>query len=91
MLYFTILWALFAGIGDPFLALTVKKPKENQCFWLRTLKNLRKMNVFALPKHLVRGSRETPERLQRGSKTPERHQRDTREAAERQQDTRETA
>ena len=36
MLYFTILLALFAGIGDPFLALTVKKPKENQCFWLRT-------------------------------------------------------
>ena len=36
MLYFTILWALFAGIGDPCLALTVKKPKENQCFWLRT-------------------------------------------------------
>ena len=71
------------------LASNLKKPKENQCFWLRTLKNIRKMNVFALPKHLVRGSRETPERLQRGSKTPERHQRDTRESAERQQDTRE--
>ena len=39
-------WALFAGIGDLFLALTFKKPKENQCFWLRTLKNLRKINVF---------------------------------------------
>ena len=50
MLYFTILWALFAGIGDPFLALTVKKPKENQCFWLRTLKNLRKTFVFAFPR-----------------------------------------
>ena len=24
--------ALFAGIGDLFLALTFKKPKENQCF-----------------------------------------------------------
>ena len=45
--------ALFAGIGDLFLALTLKKPKENQCFWLRTLKNLRKINVFALPEHLV--------------------------------------
>ena len=52
MLYFTILWALFAGIGDPFLGLTLKKPKENQYFWLRTLKNLRKINVFALPEHL---------------------------------------
>ena len=49
MLYFTILWALFAGIGDPFLGLTLKKPKENQCFWLRTLKNLRKINVFIFP------------------------------------------
>ena len=47
MLYFTILLALFAGIGDPFLALTLKKPKENHCFWLRTLKNLRKTFVFA--------------------------------------------
>ena len=53
MLYFTILLALFAGIGDPFLGLTLKKPKENQCFWLRTLKNLRKINVFAFPEHLV--------------------------------------
>ena len=35
------------------MALTLKKPKENQCFWLRTLKNLRKINVFALPEHLV--------------------------------------
>ena len=52
MLYFPILWALFAGIGDPFLGLTLKKPKENQCFWLRTLKNLRKINVFAFPEHL---------------------------------------
>ena len=43
----------FAGIGDLFLALSLKKPKENQCFWLRTLKNLRKINVFALPEHLV--------------------------------------
>ena len=50
MLYFTILLALFAGIGDPFLALTLKKPKENQCFWLRTLKNLRKIYVFAFPR-----------------------------------------
>ena len=50
MLYFTILLALFAGIGDPFLALTLKKPKENHCFWLRTLKNLRKTFVFAFPR-----------------------------------------
>ena len=50
MLYFTILLALFAGIGDPFLGLTLKKPKENQCFWLRTLKNLRKTFVFAFPR-----------------------------------------
>ena len=45
--------ALFAGIGDLVLALTLKKPKESQCFWLRTLKNLRKINVFAFPEHLV--------------------------------------
>merc|ERR1711953_249946 len=50
MLYFTIPLALFAGIGDPFLALTLKKPKENHCFWLRTLKNLRKTFVFAFPR-----------------------------------------
>ena len=48
--YFTILLTLFSGIGDPFLALTLKKPKENQCFWLRTLKNLRKTFVFAFPR-----------------------------------------
>ena len=35
----------FKRIGDPFLALTVKKLKENQCFWLRTVKNLRKIKV----------------------------------------------
>ena len=45
--------ALFTGIGDASLGLTLKKPKENQCFWLRALKNLRKINVFALPGHLV--------------------------------------
>ena len=50
MAYFTILLALFAGIGDPFLALTLKKPKENHCFWLRTLKNLRKTFVFVFPR-----------------------------------------
>ena len=49
----TMILALFAGIGDLCLALTLKKPKENQCFWLRTLTNLRKINVFALPEHLV--------------------------------------
>ena len=26
-----------------FLASKLKKPKENQCFWLRTSKNLRKL------------------------------------------------
>ena len=49
MPYFTVLLALFSGIGDRFLALTFKKPKENHCFWLRTLKNLRKTFVFAFP------------------------------------------
>ena len=53
MLIFTRFWELFPGIWDPFLSQTLKKPKENQCFWLRTLKNLRKINVFALPEHLV--------------------------------------
>ena len=48
--YFTILLALFSGIGDPFLALNLKKPKENHCFWLRTLKNLRKTFVFVFPR-----------------------------------------
>ena len=32
------------------MALTLKKPKENHCFWLRTLKNLRKISVFAFPR-----------------------------------------
>ena len=50
MLYFTILLALFSGIGDPFLALTLKKPKENHCFWLRTLENIRKTFVFVFPR-----------------------------------------
>ena len=49
----TLILALFAGIGDLFLDLTLKKPSENQCFWFRTLKNLRKINAFALPKHLA--------------------------------------
>ena len=49
----TMILALFAGIGDLFLALNLNKPKQNQCFWLRTLKNLGKINVFALPEHLV--------------------------------------
>ena len=29
-----------------FLVLTVKKPTENPCFWLRNSKNLRKIKVF---------------------------------------------
>ena len=53
MLVFTMIWALFPGIGDLFLALNLKKPEENQCFWLRTFKNLRKINVFAFPEHLA--------------------------------------
>ena len=53
MLFFTMNLALFPGIGDPFFSQTLKKPKEKQCVWLRTLKNLRKINVFALPEHLV--------------------------------------
>ena len=48
--YFTILLPLFARIGDPLLALTLKKPKENHCFWLRTLKNPWKTFVFAFPR-----------------------------------------
>ena len=44
----TMILALFAGIGDLFLALTLKKPKENICVWLPTLKNEMKINVLAL-------------------------------------------
>ena len=53
MLFFTMILALVPGIWDLFLDLNLKKPKENPCVWLRTLKNLRKINVFALPEHLV--------------------------------------
>ena len=49
----TLILALFAGIGDLFLALTIEKHEENQCVGLRALKNLRKIIVFALPEHLV--------------------------------------
>ena len=49
----TMILALVARIGDLFGALTLKKPKENRCVWLRTLKNLKKINVFAVPEHLV--------------------------------------
>ena len=38
--------ALFAGKWVPILSSTLKKPKENQGFWLQPLKNLRKINVF---------------------------------------------
>ena len=48
-----VILALFDGIGHLFLALTVEKPEGNHCFWLPTLKNLRKINVFAVPGHLV--------------------------------------
>ena len=53
MMILAMILELFPGIRNPFFSQTVKKPKENQCFWLRTLKNLRKINVFALPEHLV--------------------------------------
>ena len=53
MLFFTMNLALFPGIWELFLDLNLKKPKENQCVWLRTLKNLRKIRVFAFPEHLV--------------------------------------
>ena len=53
MLFFTMILALFPGICDLFLDLNLKKPEEYQCFWLRNLKNLRKINVLAFPEHLV--------------------------------------
>ena len=53
MMILAMILELFPGIRDPFFSQTLKKPKENQCFWLRTLKNLRKINVFAFPEHLV--------------------------------------
>ena len=53
MLFFIMLLAFFPGIGSLFLGLNLKKPKENQCFWLQTLKNPRVMHVFAFPVHLV--------------------------------------
>ena len=53
MLIFTMFLELFPGIWDPFFSQTLKKPKENQYVRLQTLKNLREINVFALPEHLV--------------------------------------
>ena len=53
MMILAMILELFPGIRDPFFSQTLKKPKENQCVWLRTLKNLRKIDVFALPEHLV--------------------------------------
>ena len=38
----------FAGKWGLFLGPTREKSKQNQCFWLRTLKNLRKINDFCL-------------------------------------------
>ena len=46
----TMILTLFAGLVDLFLALTLERPEENQCFRLPILKNLRKINVFALPR-----------------------------------------
>ena len=58
-----------------FLASNLKKPKENHCFWLRTLKNLRKIIVF--------DTREAAERQQRDTREAAERQQDTREAAKR--------
>ena len=44
--YSAVILALFAGKWVPKLSLTFKKPKENQCFRLQPLKNLRKINGF---------------------------------------------
>ena len=44
--YSTTILALFAGKWGPILRPTLKKPKENQGFWLQPLKNLRKIKVF---------------------------------------------
>ena len=44
--YSTTILALFAGKWGPILRSTLKKPKENQGFWLQPLKNLRKIKVF---------------------------------------------
>ena len=44
--YSTAILAHWAGKWRPILRSTLKKPKENQGFWLQPLKNLRKINVF---------------------------------------------
>ena len=44
-LFFTMILVLFPGIEDLFLVLNLK-PKENQCVWHRTLKNLGKIKVL---------------------------------------------
>ena len=36
----------FSALGAPGSSQNLKKPKENQCFWLQPSKNLRKINVF---------------------------------------------
>ena len=46
--YSTVILAHWAGKWRPILRSTLKKPKENQCFRLQPLKNLRKINVFGL-------------------------------------------
>ena len=47
----------YSEIGDLFLTLSLKKPKENQCFGLRTFENARKIYVFA-PRSLPEVNRE---------------------------------
>ena len=63
----------FAGIGDLIFGSTLEKPKENQGFGHRTLKNLRKINVFAFQRHLgsVRDSGEFKGVPWRSRKLPE--------------------
>ena len=51
----TLILKLFAGIGDLFLALTLKKHKKNHGFWSRTFKNMR--NIFFFWEILSGGSR----------------------------------
>ena len=46
--YSTVILAHLAGKWVPNLSPTFKKPKENRCFRLQPLKNLRKINGFRL-------------------------------------------
>ena len=59
----------FGTFDPPKMRPTLKKPKENQCSGLRTLKNLRKINIFQSQAPGV--PQETPGALQRPFLPPE--------------------